>query len=154
MPHSAKTRPTPHIRPYPYQLLDRHPADASELYSGLERLGLWGYHDARGGLGGRVAGVFLWGGLEIYRMQAVREINNIGYGGKMEESRSITGMLKVNKIRATFGERSACPFCLLGGGATLLDRFVSFRYIQRGALRDLSHIPPAVIHNWLRGTNL
>jgi hypothetical protein len=64
-------------------------------------------------------------------MQAVREINNTGYGDKMEESRSITDMLKINKIRATFGERNACPVCLSGGVATLLDMLVSLRCAQR-----------------------
>ena len=87
-------------------------------------------------------------------MQAVREINNTEYGDKMEESRSITEMLKINKIRATFGERNACPFCLPGGGATLLDKFVSIRCTQKDALRGPSHTPPAAIHNRLRGTNL
>ncbi len=60
-------------------------------------------------------------------MQAVRAINNTGYGDTMDESRSSTDMLKINKICTTFGEGNTCLFCVSGGGAMLLDMFVSLR---------------------------
>ncbi len=57
--------PTPHpstVIPSP----DLPPADAPEFVRGWEGWDFGGYHDGRGGRDGRVAGVFLWGGLEIY----------------------------------------------------------------------------------------
>jgi hypothetical protein len=37
------------------------------------------------------------------------------------------GYTKISKIYAALGGRFACPFCLSGGGATLLDKTNSIR---------------------------